>query len=705
MTLKRRDSLPIECDTSPRIDSQSPSEDMVPSELLTIRQKKRTRNRSSSMSTAANALGYRRDDDDMKVRHHLQLRHQVTHSNNMMQNLQKYNKKEQEDLISIQTNLRKWIGQHQNPILSQFLDLMKKIAPHISTQQATNMFNQMDPSNNGQIPTALLLHDEFLPRMILDLFETEDTQSQAGSIVDDFAGDSDSNNSEKYSSMQHSDLISSIKRMKRETKHLRSWIVEHGQPAVEKVDEMQRMLDVYEAERTDKQSELQSFKKRLSTLDVIQSQLQQSERHSRVLLKEHDSLLLSVEQSAQKTEIERKKYNAALREAMEYKRLNKELHQINEQYNQKNALLYEKLIGLEEENQSLRQRTLQFETEQIEKMDEIDDYKHKIDEMQRQQNENVKQVRWGSPEETLEQQLQLDRSLSTKRRRRMTLKGHMGPEGSGDEGTLDSDIEAHQSARRRRNTISRWYEAHAQRRTSYVSLPPNETNSLRGMPSLENNTEDVAVFVATDDLYDGNSLDRQSSLQSFVSTMSVAPTPVGIQALTQGHSMHAAAQLFEDAYAQEIKTEVRKQIEKELSEDYELKLKQRDIQYQMELHKQKNIMEEEQRQFREKYEKRIDELNAKVNLNIQVEMQRPDSVHLDAEITDISSDDEKQVFDQNMMMNPHMDDDDDEHQPLIKQDAMNEERERIEKENARIERAVHNERCLSCFGLFTGRPY
>eukprot|EP01083_Nonionella_stella_P056559 148862_1 len=71
--------------------------------------------------------------------------------------------------------------------------------------------------------------------------------------------------------------------------------------------------------------------------------------------------MLSVEQSAQKTEIERKKYNAALREAMEYKRLNKELHQINEQYNQKNALLYE------------------CETEH---------------------NENVKQVRWGYPEET-----------------------------------------------------------------------------------------------------------------------------------------------------------------------------------------------------------------------------------------------------------------------------------------------------------------
>eukprot|EP01083_Nonionella_stella_P267189 902814_1 len=112
-------------------------------------------------------------------------------------------------------------------------------------------------------------------------------------------------------------------------------------------------------------------------------------------------------------------------------------------------------------------------------------------------------------------------------------------------------------------------------------LDDEEIRSVDGMKHtrndalvLESNTPDVAVFVQTDDLYDGNSLDRQSSLQSFVSTMSVAPTPVGAQGVTQGHSLNAA-QLFEDAYAQEIKTEVRKQIEKELSEDYELKLKQR----------------------------------------------------------------------------------------------------------------------------------
>ena len=129
--------------------------------------------KSASITGLANKLGFHRkgsapgsnrpswngtnaDDEDTKI--------------NESYNLQKYTKKEQEDLISIQTNLKKWIGSEEYLILSQFLDLMDKIAGHVSTQQATEMFDQMDPSNNGQIPTSLLLHDEFLPRMILVMY-------------------------------------------------------------------------------------------------------------------------------------------------------------------------------------------------------------------------------------------------------------------------------------------------------------------------------------------------------------------------------------------------------------------------------------------------------------------------------------------------------------------------------------------------------
>ncbi len=93
--------------------------------------------------------------------------HSYKLSANMIQNLTKYSKKDQEDLISIQSRLRKWIGSDKFVTLDKFIDLMDTIAPHVSVPQSTNMFNQMDPSNNGQIETALLLHDEFLPHMIL----------------------------------------------------------------------------------------------------------------------------------------------------------------------------------------------------------------------------------------------------------------------------------------------------------------------------------------------------------------------------------------------------------------------------------------------------------------------------------------------------------------------------------------------------------
>ena len=129
----------------------------------------RKHQKSASISDLADKLGFRRKgsndsvfDEDTKHDEH-----SYSHSINMLHNLRRYNKKEQQNLISIQTNLKKWIGSEEYLILSQFIDLMDKIAGHVSTQQATEMFNQMDPSNNGQIPTSLLLHDEFLPRMIL----------------------------------------------------------------------------------------------------------------------------------------------------------------------------------------------------------------------------------------------------------------------------------------------------------------------------------------------------------------------------------------------------------------------------------------------------------------------------------------------------------------------------------------------------------
>ena len=102
------------------------------------------------------------DDDDYK-------HNGITNGFNNF-HLKKFSKKEQEELMSIQINLKKWIGNQQSLILPKFLDLMEKIAPHVSTEESTEMFNKMDPFNNGQIKTNILLHDEFLPRMILVRF-------------------------------------------------------------------------------------------------------------------------------------------------------------------------------------------------------------------------------------------------------------------------------------------------------------------------------------------------------------------------------------------------------------------------------------------------------------------------------------------------------------------------------------------------------
>lgn len=74
---------------------------------------------------------------------------------------------DQEQLFEIQSNLKLHIGTETTLILSQFLDMMSKIAPHITPHDASNIFNQMDASNHGQIISSLLLHDEFLARIIL----------------------------------------------------------------------------------------------------------------------------------------------------------------------------------------------------------------------------------------------------------------------------------------------------------------------------------------------------------------------------------------------------------------------------------------------------------------------------------------------------------------------------------------------------------
>eukprot|EP01083_Nonionella_stella_P299113 1015006_1 len=240
----------------------------------------------------------------------------------------------------------------------------------------------------------------------------------------------------------------------------------------------------------------------------------------------------------QKHEIECEKCNAALREAMKYKRLNLELQQTNEQYNQTNALLYGKLTGLEEENQSLRETILQFETEQTQKMDE---YLNGIESLR---NDSIDLQNPNTNEQSL------DPPLSTEKRKRITVKD------ASDDDVLKPT---------RTNTIHDlvdWFET----RFDPPSLPV-ETNTAHDMVSLDNN-------------------DHQRRSKSKLAW-----------ALDTNHDQND-----DDRDRHEFKFELRQDIENELSVSYELKLQ-----------KEKNSMQEECKQITQKYEQRIDELNATLN--------------------------------------------------------------------------------------------
>ena len=71
------------------------------------------------------------------------------------------------ELQQIQTKLKQWIGNDEFVILDQFIELMLKIAPGVSADKATEIFNQIDQWNDGQIESKVLIHNNFLPEMIL----------------------------------------------------------------------------------------------------------------------------------------------------------------------------------------------------------------------------------------------------------------------------------------------------------------------------------------------------------------------------------------------------------------------------------------------------------------------------------------------------------------------------------------------------------
>jgi len=687
----------------------------------------------------------------------------------------KYSKREREELLSIQANLTKRIGQEQYLILSQFIDLMDKLAPHITAQQATEMFDQMDPSNNGQIATSLLLHDEFLPRLILDLFHKHDGSHSVhsahsnGSLPEDFGLEdddtrydvidaTDKDNDDNATDAEMGDA-QKVKTYKQEIRRLKQWIIEHGQPAVEKVDELQMMLDVYEAERTDKQFELQTFQQQLSTMDDLEKELSQTQTRSHLLLKEHDSLLLTVQDSARQHEMERQKYDEAIREAAEYRKLAAELQEMNDKYRQKNEALSERKLKLEEENQDLRQLMLQFETQQNQQIAEYNQalqvMNDQVQSLQSQMGQGS--VKWADDVQSKSDVNLYDDTMSNSsnqsnsntmnaasssfrqnRRRRMTYQND--PDNGDAEHSMFAEIDNSLTGRGRprRDTIRSFYDAHHHRRgQSMASLYTEEhLKQLDEEHEHEEAEHPTAVSFA-----------RQESAQSVDSVHDQEQEPA--------YSRHAAANktvddIFEDAVAQELKIELRKQIEAELNEDYQLKLKQHDIEHTMKLHKEREALQQEHQKLKEEYEAEINALKLKLtqfgenekitNLAETMSFGDDEMVYLNGggivggaaaggAITNMStpmseddanSDDEKEIYDENMMMDDanrarRSSHTEDETSPLIESKKKMEEKyvdqvlrekkdtkTKKKKEGRETQNNRNDDNCFSCFGLITG---
>ena len=87
------------------------------------------------------------------------------------------------------------------------------------------------------------------------------------------------------------------------------------------VEHLQRILDVYENERDEKVTEMQTFKARLAVMDDMEAELRRHKSISVRSVQEHDSLWLQLEESETKQREEHRKYEQVVKEASKYKRL------------------------------------------------------------------------------------------------------------------------------------------------------------------------------------------------------------------------------------------------------------------------------------------------------------------------------------------------------------------------------------------------
>ena len=150
---------------------------------------------------------------------------------------------------------------------------------------------------------------------------THNTRHSASTLgFPDLALDSDVNDID-FSALSAKELVRTLRSQQKQTMKLQRWILEHGQPALETVIDLERQLEIYEQERNEKVDELHTFQARLDVMDDMQIELRRHKSTSRSLLQEKDSLLLAMEESENQQRNQRRKYEAALREATKYKRL------------------------------------------------------------------------------------------------------------------------------------------------------------------------------------------------------------------------------------------------------------------------------------------------------------------------------------------------------------------------------------------------
>jgi len=262
---------------------------------------------------------------------------------------------ETSQLTQIQAKLKQLIGSETHLILDDFIDLMQKIAPNVSTTRATEMFNHIDQWNDGQVETKVLCTNEFLPRMILKLFQTDSNEYASDEKEDD--------NYDPYEDDAFKHM--NVRQLRAETRRLQQWIMEFGQPAVSAATELQMRVNIYEAERESQQHKLahtEMAKQQLNEqLQATQNTLQHHLHSSALLNVQHKSVLSHAQESENRWESLQSKLDAKEKELKRYKKLAKEMTIINDKYLKKNERLSEEKELLEEDVATLQQLVLDYE--------------------------------------------------------------------------------------------------------------------------------------------------------------------------------------------------------------------------------------------------------------------------------------------------------------------------------------------------------